>query len=166
MNKTFLLVLLAAVLFTSCQKEVEYALEDDVVEEPTPNNPPNTAALLIGVWKMTANTVTPAIDYDGNGIKETNVFPVMPACEKDGTISFTTDMKVTEDEGPAKCDEDDPQAVTTNWSLSVDNKVLTLEGDGTREIVSITATTLILKIKFSDFGDGINYTFTTTFTKQ
>ncbi len=168
MRKLFVVFLLSTSVLFSCQKEAGFALEaEEGEEEPvTPNNPSNTASLLIGTWVMSANTVAPAIDYDGDGTKETNVFPVMQACEKNNTMTFNTDMKVIEDEGPTKCDEEDPQTVTTNWSLSVDNKILSLEGDGTREIVSITATTLVLKIKFSAFGDGVEYTFTTTFTKQ
>jgi hypothetical protein len=167
MNKYFLSILFAVMLLGACQKEAGFSEDLGDGEEPvTPSNPSNTATLLIGTWKMTGNTVSPEMDYDIDGTKETNVFPVMDACEKDGTIVFNTDMKVTEDEGPTKCDTDDPQSVTMIWSLSADNKILTLEGSGTREIVSISATKLVMKIKFSGFGDGVEYTFTTTFTKQ
>ncbi len=166
MNKYFLLILFAVVLFTSCQKEAGFSEEANEEEPITPSNPANTAELLIGTWKMSANTVSPQIDYNGDGTKEADVFPVMSVCEKDGTLVFNTDMKATEDEGPTKCDVDDPQSVTRTWSLSVDNKILSLEGDGTREIVSISATKLVMKIKFSGYGDGVEYTFTATFTKQ
>ncbi len=164
MHKLFVVLLLSTSVLFSCQKEAGFALEAG--EELDPSDPSNTSALLVGVWKMSANTVTPAIDYNGDGNVVTNVFPVMENCEKDGTITFTADKNVTEDEGPTICDPDDPQSGTTKWSLSADNKTLFLEGWGTREVVSITASTLILKYKLYDAEDDIEYTFTVTFTKQ
>lgn len=167
MRKLFVVLLLSTSVLFSCQKEAGFALEaEEGLEEPGTPDPSNTSALLVGVWKMSANTVTPAIDYNGDGTKETNVFPVMENCEKDGIITFTADKNVTEDEGPTICDPDDPQSVTTKWSLSADNKTLFLEGWGTRDVVSITATTLVLKYKLFDAEDEIEYTFTVTFTKQ
>ena len=154
-----LFVIVFAIALTSCKKE-----------EITTKTP--TEYLTAGNWKVTGMTINPGIEV--LGVVVTNIYALgVQDCTKDDLITFNTDGKLTEDEGPTKCDPDDPQ--TTNdgtWTLSDDGKTLTIlyPGDDP-EIATITTlngTNLIItSTLIEDFGLGTNtYTATITMTLQ
>jgi hypothetical protein len=76
-------------------------------------------------WKITSAT---AGGYDA--------FASRDACERDNLYIFFSDNKLTVDEGATKCNSGDPQtAATGTWSLSTDEKTLTLNA-GSSSILS------------------------------
>ena len=116
--------------------------------------------LIIGDWKITGITFSPAYDYDGDGFKETNAFNKMEACEKDDVISFLTGGVWKHDEGALKCDPSDPQTTTGVWSLSTNQTTLNIDGD-LMEIKFLSNTSLTLESAFTELG--VTYTQTITF---
>jgi hypothetical protein len=150
------------VVLASCNKD------DD---NNTP--PPKTAQeyLTAGFWKTTAMTIDPGINLGGTVI--TNFFAQVPDCTKDDLVRFNTNGTITDDEGPTKCDPNDPQTVNEGtWVLSADSKTLTISypGDDPRsfEILELNNTTFKGKYTFvADFGSGIlSYAVTVTMALQ
>lgn len=124
---------------------------------------PSVKALLTDkTWKLTAETVSPAIIIAGMSISD--LFAGYSDCSKSKSLRF-------ESSGiyrfiPTNC----PAAVTARqgtWTLSTDEKKITVVEGGTFEItiVSIDAKTLKFTY-FNDFGSGQTGTITSTYTAQ
>ena len=120
------LALLGLLFFTACQKD-----------DPPP---PTKTELISRDWKITAMTaVFPA------PIGTVDVFAQLETCEKDNITKVKADGTYTVDEGATKCDPADPQIVETgNWSFTNNETKLTIMGE-TFDIVSLSATSLVLK---------------------
>jgi hypothetical protein len=152
-----ILLFAMALVFSSCKKD-----EDD-------NNNGNSTVdhLTSGAWKITAMMVDPGIDL-GGGIVITDFFTMMPACSKDDLITFHSDGKIIFDEGATKCVPSDPQTTEGTWTLSGDNKTLTMKEPGEDDIV-VTITEIsssMMKGTYTmdeDFGAGTQ-TYTITIT--
>ncbi len=76
-----------------------------------------TELLTNGSWHVTAYTVDPAIDWDGDGTDETNVYPVIEPCIKDDHTTFFANGTGELDEGPSKCDPNDDQIIPIAWAF-------------------------------------------------
>jgi Lipocalin-like domain len=75
----------------------------------------------------------------------------MRLVKKDNTATFQTDGKFVTDEGATKCDPTDPQTSTATYTLSSDQKVITIKDSGISldfKIVEISATTLKMEFTF------------------
>ena len=124
-------ILLSAIV--SCEKE---------------KNPSRMDMLTNGKWRLTAQTASPAVDWDGDGDTETNLYLIMDACIKDDYAIFRKDGTVEENEGASKCDATDPQSEILNWSFKNNDNTLHLDGDDFI-IEQMTESTLTLKVSFS-----------------
>lgn len=128
-----------------------------------------TELLTNNSWKVKAAIINPAIDLFGNGQLITDLYAntlFYPACAKDDFQTFNDNGQVIYDEGPTKCDANDPQTTTQNWTFNSDETVVTTtELDGS-DPLSITVTTLSeneLKISETESIDNVVYTFTITY---
>jgi hypothetical protein len=81
-------------------------------------------------------------------------------CAKDDIYIFNKDKTSTQDEGPTKCNPNDPQVIAQNWSFNPDETLLTLTaGTGSasftidKQITELTSSSL--KVKYSIFGISI-----------
>ncbi|HUQ66004.1 MAG TPA: hypothetical protein VM101_07605, partial [Flavitalea sp.] len=81
-----------------------------------------------GTWHVSAYTVDPPIDWDGDGSKESNVYPVIDACIKDDHTTFFAGGTGELDEGAIKCNQSDPQTVPLTWVLDQTETHLTVQG--------------------------------------
>ncbi|MEZ4933028.1 MAG: DUF5004 domain-containing protein [Saprospiraceae bacterium] len=144
---------LFALLFTtSCKKD----------DEATPDK---TKILTGGSWHLTAMTVDPAIDWFGTPI--TNVFSQLPTCVKDDLAIFKTNGTVNYDEGPSKCDPNDPQTTSGTWAFNTDETILSITSEGETESWDISALTKdTFKAVYQQVEEGITYTFSVTFEKK
>ena len=87
------------------------------------------------------------------------------ACDKDNTLAFGADGKVTFDEGATKCSASDPQISTGTWAFTgTEKKKVILTDSGfaiTLDIVSLDASTL----KWSYVDAFSNKTVIQTYSK-
>ena len=101
-------------LLFSCKKDSESKTKSEL--------------LTTGSWHVSAYTVDPAIDFDGDGTDETNVYAVMDQCIKDDHTTFFTDGTAELDEGATRCNSSDPQTMQLSWSIDKDETQLEVQG--------------------------------------
>jgi len=144
----FILSLIALVTFSGCQKD-----------DPPP--PPTKTELISRNWKATAMTaVFPA------PIGTVDALAQLQPCERDNIIKVKADGTYTVDEGATKCNPTDPQIVETgNWVFASNETKLTIMGE-TWDIVSLSATTLVLKQDLPGMGGLPAGTLNLTLTAQ
>ena len=126
-------------------------------EEPAPVP---RAQLLAGTssktWKITAATTT--------GQPAANFLLSFDECQKDNLFILHTDKKLVLDEGATKCNSSNPQTISTGtWSLSADEKKITLSTSGSIVNGDVNITELsntTLKGTFTYLGTPVNVTFT------
>lgn len=152
-----LLSIATLLVVTSCKKEEDTKSLSDY--------------LTAGNWKVTAMTINPGIDIEG--IVITDFYSLMMEnCSKDDFMKFNSNGTLIEDEGSLKCDPEDPQTETSNWTLNEDTRILTITYSGgdseTITLVSINETTFVASTTMTeDFNSGpIEYTMTITLTLQ
>jgi hypothetical protein len=145
---TLLLVMAGVILFQACKKD----------EKDTPKT--KTELITTGTWKMTANTINPAIDIDFDGDTETNLFDFLEGCFKDDFTTFKTNGTAEGNEGASKCDSADPQTYSLTWSFASNETKLNIDGDE-YNLVELTGTKL--KISYSLVDNGVTYTQEITF---
>lgn len=151
MNKNLfaiaLLLMGSLMLTTSCDKD---------------DDPKTNADLIVGTWKLTAYTVSPELPFIGS-----NAYSQIPDCSKDDLDIYEENSVFKVDEGPSKCNPNDPQTVTGTYTFNPDMTILT-RNDGTEtkslDIMEITETEMVVTYKESE--TGVEYTYTKTFTKQ
>jgi len=139
--------MIALLAFTGCQK-------DD------PPAPPTKTELISRNWKITAASGTfpplPAVD----------LLAQTPACKRDNIVQIKSDGTYVEDEGASKCNSTDPQTASTgNWSFTTNETKLNILGQ-TFDIITLTATTLVLKQDVAAAGGLPAGTINTTLTAQ
>jgi len=129
---------------------------------------PTKTDLLSGKnWILTAETVSPAIDYNGNLV--TDLYAQMDDCDKDDISKFNANGTYTFEEGATKCDVNDPQVWESGtWVFNSDQTILiltSLDMDTVNaEIIELTSSKCVISQE-SNF-DNINYTITDTYQKK
>ena len=140
MQKNHFLAVIAIAIFTltiaSCKKEVVLTPKD---------------LLTAGGWKLTAETQSGVDTYTSKS-----------ACEKDNFDTYTAAGKYIIDEGATKCSATNPQTDSYDYTLSGDNKTITVKDPTIGLSVDLTVlelTATALKIQ-SSFGGQVNvYTY-------
>jgi hypothetical protein len=127
-------VLSSSLLFSSsCKKDKELSRTE----------------MIIGKWKSTAQVVTPATDWDGDGDIDSDLFSLMDECIKDNYAIFIAGGTVEENQGPTKCDASDPQSEFLTWSLKNQDKILVVDGD---DYIIEEISENSMKLSVSEFG--------------
>jgi hypothetical protein len=148
------LVILTGAAIVGCQK-------DD-----NNNNGGSTKTQLIttGSWKLTSDYIDPAVDVNGDGVADHEVFNFYDDCSKDDMLTFKSNGTLTFDEGPTKCDPTDPQSENTTWKFGSNETQLIVGSAGSEETVQlIELSTTALKIRTSSTVAGVVYTETMTY---
>ena len=128
--KTLFFICCTVLLFFSCKKDSK--------------SKTRTELLTNGSWHVTAYTVDPAIDFDGDGTEETNEYAVMDECITDDRTTFFANGTGELDEGATKCSANDPQTVALTWTFDQSEEKLQVQGIEYL-IESITENQLVLK---------------------
>jgi hypothetical protein len=129
---------------------------------------PSKKELLSGKnWVLTAETVSPAFNF--NGILITDLYAQMDDCTKDDISKFNADGTYTFEEGTTKCDVNDPQVFDSGtWVFSSDQTILVLtspvNGTLNAEIIELTSSKCV--ISQEETVDNIKYTITDTFQSK
>jgi len=126
--------------------------------------PTKTDLLTSGSWRLTASHVDPAIDANGDGVVENDIFAVAPSCFRDNLITFKSDGTYVVDEGATKCDPSDPQIMeSSNWKFTDNESKIMIGEPGSEEtgqLLQLSSTVLQIKIVIDDGASGINLTQT------
>lgn len=138
--------------FSACQKT------GDIIDPPTASE-----LLADGAWKLTAQTVDPAIIVNNVAIE--NEFNQLFACQRDNLFNYNESGSFTLEEGDTKCDSADPQILETGtWSVDETESFLQRIVNSTttnRTIQNLDRDELVLVEYWID--NGINYTRTFTY---
>jgi hypothetical protein len=155
MKKLALSLLLVAFVTFSCKKD------DDGKESENAKTKTNTELLTNGSWKLSGATISPPIEVVP-GFPISNWYSFIENCEKDNLIFYRADGSGNDDEGPTKCDPDDPQTDEFTWSFNAAQTVLTQSygPDDTEELALIELTETSLKLSLMEEIDGRVYTIT------
>lgn len=117
-------------------------------------------------WKLVSVVLDPGINI--NGVVVTDLFAQYEPCEKDGTTKFLANGTYADDEGALKCLPDDPQTLSGTWVFNPDETVLTMTETGdspiSYNIVTLTATSMVVSTSSNDLGDGLNHKATLSFS--
>ncbi len=147
---TFALAALVALtlMVSSCKKDKD---------NPTPSTPaPQTKTQILTSHSWIAKSmVSNNVDF----------YPFMPACEKDNFLTFKANGTSTYDEGALKCDPSDPQVENGTWKFIANETKIIIDNSDTAEVQTLTAETLVIKIKFED-DEGKTGTMVNTFSKK
>jgi hypothetical protein len=151
MKKTSLLLIAAlTIIALSCSKDESVSKKE----------------LLTGKnWILTAETVNPGIDF-GGGIIITDLFSQYDVCYKDNISNFTTTGTYTFEEGPTKCDSNDPQVFDAGtWTFNSDETILvvtsTTNGVTNLTISELSASKLV--VTYEQTYNSIKYKLTSTY---
>jgi len=152
-TKTALVILSVAVI-VGCKKD----------DNNNNGGTSKTQLLTTGSWKLTSDYIDPAVDVNGDGVADHEVFSFYDACDKDDMIIFKSDGTVTFDEGASKCDPTDPQSENSTWKFA-SNETQLVVGDAssgeTVTLVELSAT--VLKFRSSFAVQGVTYNETMTY---
>jgi hypothetical protein len=89
-------------------------------------------------WKLQSLTVAPAVDWNLDGKKETDILATMENCEKDDLLLLRNDNTILRNAGKLKCDEDDEQEKKTgSWSYDKASKRLTITEDNDTQVLTV-----------------------------
>jgi hypothetical protein len=141
-----LLTVTGAITFQACKKDKKDSAKT------------KTEFITTGTWKITAQTANPALDWDGDGDVETNLFADTEACLKDNFITFKTNGTAEENEGATKCDPLDDQIYNMTWNFSANETKIVVDGD---EFTLVELTATKLTISFTVVDAGVTYTIET-----
>jgi len=103
-------------------------------------------------WQMQKLTVSPSIDWDLDGTKDTDIFELLESCDRDDLLLFREDGVVVRKGNEEKCDEDeDEQWDDGVWKYDASEAKLTLLNEGNAEVSKVltsTSSTLVLEHRF------------------
>lgn len=118
-----------------------------------------TELLTGSPWVRTSLVSTPAYDWYGDGVSDTDVLSILHPCEKDNLDIYRPDGVFVTDEGPTKCDPGDPQQWTLRWTFADNETRLVFDGAGIHDeytLMELTEATLTFRITFVE--NGVTYT--------
>ncbi|MCF8238393.1 MAG: lipocalin family protein [Saprospiraceae bacterium] len=128
----------------------------------------STSDILIeGKWDLTAATINPGVEIFP-GIVVNDLLIDEEPCDADDLTIFNADGSSAGDEGATKCDPSDPQNYNNGtWSLSSDEKTLTISIEGTLIafiVKSASSSKLVLETAADKLDSSFPATSTVTFT--
>ncbi|HEY0176273.1 MAG TPA: lipocalin family protein [Pedobacter sp.] len=141
-NALFIVFMIAILCIASCKKK--FGTIDD--QQP--------GALLGKNWKLTAYTMDGIDSYDAT----------YDDCEQDNIQTFLANGTYKVDEGPLKCNEDDPQLYDAG-SWEIKNNTITFSEEGfalqlKATILTLSAKTLKYSLKNPLGTETLVYTYT------
>lgn len=159
MKTNFKLLTVALLLsFTACKKDND--------NTPKPSSPTTKDLLTERNWQMQSLNINPAVETEIGPISD--LFALLPGCAKDDMMRLEKDGSFKGNDNGTTCDEGEPE-VTNNgtWTLSSDNKKLTMTSDGDSQLYTIESISSDeLKLSYQEVEDGTTYTLSTSFHRK
>lgn len=141
MNRQWRFFVISLFAIASCQLQARNAREEEV-----PFTEKN--------WQLVSLTVQPAMDWDLDGVPETDIAAKLDLCERDNGLLFRSNRRVLRFYGAARCDDEAAQKETGNWMYDAMQKRLTVNEENTGpkiyEVAVSEANRLVLLHRFND----------------
>ena len=103
-------------------------------------------------WQVEKITVSPSIDWDIDGVKDTDIYALLEPCDKDDTMILKESGNVVREGGVEKCDEyEDDQWEDGTWKYDAATDMLTFTKDGkpdVSKVIESNSQSLVLKHHF------------------
>ncbi|MCK7553563.1 hypothetical protein MKQ70_00505 [Chitinophaga sedimenti] len=148
MNKLkFAMPLAIAALFCACKKE-----KDD---------PKTNEEKLLGSWTYVSITADRPVIWNDGDTPTKDGLAHLPTCVKDDYIVLKANNVSEQNEGATKCDPDDDQVITSDWSL--DGTKLIIDGE---EYKLITVNGSTFKASTTGEYEGEEVTITLTLKRK
>jgi hypothetical protein len=106
-------------LFSSCKKDKEE------VKPPLSR----TEMITSGSWKIIAFTLSPPMDFDGDGTLDSDAYATYQPCTKDNYFVFKQGGEMEVNQGATKCYSWDNQIETLSWSFEQNETVIIIESE-------------------------------------
>jgi len=127
-----ILIAFIAIAFTACK---------DDEDKTTPSTKTKMELLTSGSWIPT--------DLLTN---DTSFYDLIPVCSRDDFYTFNSNGTYITNEGALKCDPNDPQTSSDNWSFNSNQTKIIIDGDQA-DILELTET--VMRLKSMDSTDVI-----------
>lgn len=159
MKKLFILLFIQLYIIPACKKDSD---------DPKPTNT-ERKKLLSGTWKLSTMTSSPATDWNGDDIAETEYTYGELPCEKDDLITYMADGTWQADMNGTACDYQElDNDIKGHWAISDDGNTFTddeaeianNDGDGQYQYVILQLDEHIFKYQLKRVGES--YTFSLT----
>ncbi|MFT3824727.1 MAG: lipocalin family protein [Chitinophagaceae bacterium] len=119
---------------------------------------------ILGSWQLTSAITTPAVyDWNGDGVKDSDEFKYMPACNKDDYYTFLNTGFYEQNEGATKCSASDPQVTLLAWYLSSDEQTLVADGE---DFTIMELNDSQMKLFYSDVYNGTAYSTVAVYKRK
>ncbi|WP_020601621.1 lipocalin family protein [Spirosoma spitsbergense] len=103
-------------------------------------------------WQMTAFVLNPAIDFNGDGTLESDLFSFMPACDRDNSLAFNANGTMVTSRGQLQCSDSASNSDRINtWQYDSASRTLTITDSGkstepaTWTVIEASASVLIIE---------------------
>ena len=130
------------------------------------DNRPSSTSFVGKKWHMEKLTASPSIDWDVDGVKDTDIFALLEPCDKDDYLILREDGIVIRNGGAEKCDEDeDNQWEDGTWQYDAATGVLTFSMEGKLDeskVLESNSEKLILEYHFKS-TKGEEHTLTAVY---
>jgi hypothetical protein len=125
-------------------------------KDSSPSSKTKTELITSGTWKFNKATAS--------GI---NVTGFLEDCQKDNTITFSSNGNGVADEGATRCDSNDPQTISFTWNFAGNESVVHVStqlftgGSGDFNLEGLSETELMLSqnADFSGTSQKVVFTF-------
>ncbi|MEZ0456966.1 hypothetical protein ACR78Z_01925 [Sphingobacterium thalpophilum] len=99
---------------------------------------PHSTSFVGKKWQMEKLTASPSIDWDIDGVKDTDIFALIDPCDKDDALMLREDGIVIREGGAEKCDEDeDEQWEDGTWKYDDATSMLTFSKEGKLDVSKV-----------------------------
>ncbi|QJW88318.1 hypothetical protein HNV11_02480 [Spirosoma taeanense] len=157
----FILAVTAAMMLTTsaCKKTNDIVKPDGATT--------GTQAFVGKRLILSAFTMSPAVDFDGDGKVDPDLMAFMQECDKDNTIVFEKGGRLSGDNGALRCDDDEPATGSAGtWSYDEQTKILRIIDAEDKTDISewhvLEASAKTLKVEVSVVEDGVSLKATMT----
>lgn len=152
----YLMLLIAPAIHLSCKS-------------PGENNSDQSTSFVNKSWKLQGLSVAPAIDWDLDGKKGTDILAQMEDCEKDDLLFLRIDSVILRNEGKVKCeDEDEQERETGSWvNDKSQNKLLLKEDNEVQELSIVESNSGRLVLAYTwNATDGKSHKITAVYVTK
>lgn len=138
MTRLFILIIALPLFFSACSDE-----GNDITSD-------RTVLLTDKEWKLTSSRIDPPLNILGNDISD--VYALLPACEKDGYVHYARNKTGFYDEGASKCNPADEQRSHFNWRFIKQETHIVQHGDTIQITITPVEFTAMLSVDASEYG--------------